>query len=226
MGGHNFHGKAERKIKTIQESMEKSMHNARLSIIEWETLSAQVANAVNDLPVAIGNETQDLECVDLITPNRLRLGRNNDRSPIGPVEITDKFDAILQANSDTFNSWWEAWLVAALPKLVPQPKWFRNDHDINVGDVVLFKKVETVLSGAYQYGMIEEVRRSEDGVVRAVVVRYRNATEQEDRTTVRALRSIVVIHRVDELNLMRELGTAALYGENIVNVVRTLPGYR
>ena len=170
-------------------------------------------------------ETQDLECVDLITPNRLRLGRNNDRSPIGPVEITDKFDAILQSNSDVFNSWWEAWLVAALPKLVPQPKWFRNDHDIRVGDVVLFKKIDTLLSGAYQYGMIEEVRKSDDGVVRAVVVRYRNSSEQEDRTTVRALRSIVVIHRVDEINIMTELGSAALFGEEIVNVVRSLPGY-
>ena len=182
---------------------------------------------MNNLPVAIGNETQDLECVDLITPNRLRLGRNNDRSPICPVEVTDKFDAILQANTDVFNSWWEAWLVAALPKLVPQPKWYRNDHDIRVGDVVLFKKVETVLAGAYQYGMVEEVRKSSsDGVIRAVVIRYRNSTEQEDRTTVRALRSIVVIHRVDELNILTELGSAALFGAEIVNVVRVLPGYR
>ena len=95
VGGHNFHGKAERKIKTVQDTINKSMHNSRLSIIAWETLCAQVANTVNNLPVAIGNETEDLECVDLLTPNRLRLGRNNERSPVGSIDITDKFNSIL-----------------------------------------------------------------------------------------------------------------------------------
>ena len=36
VGGHNFHGKVERKIKTTRESIEKSIHNERLSIIQWE----------------------------------------------------------------------------------------------------------------------------------------------------------------------------------------------
>ena len=65
--------------------MNQSVHNARLSVIQWE-----ISNTINDLPVAIGNETEDLENLDLITPNRIRLGRNNSRSPIGPVEITGK----------------------------------------------------------------------------------------------------------------------------------------
>ena len=225
VGGHNFHGKAERKIKAVQETMVKSMVGARLSILQWETLCAQVANTVNNLPVAIGNETEDLECVDLITPNRLRLGRNNERSPIGSIDIVDKYDSILKMNAAIFNSWWEAWLVAAVPKLVPQPKWFRNDKDINIGDVILFKKSDSVLSGMYQYGMIEEVKRSADDVIRTVVIRYRNSTEAVDRRTVRALRSIVVIHRVDELNIMEELGNAALLGYELINLVTTLPGY-
>ena len=224
VGGHNFHGKAERKIKAVQETIAKTMLNARLSTLQWETLCAQVANTVNNLPVAIGNETEDLECVDLITPNRLRLGRNNERSPVSSIDITDKYDSILKMNTNIFNAWWEAWLIAAVPKLVPQPKWFRNDKDISVGDVILFKKSDSVLSGMYQYGMVEEVKRSADGVIRTVVIRYRNSTEGVDRRTVRALRSIVVIHRVDELNVMEELGSAALLGNELVNLVTTLPG--
>ena len=62
VGGHNFHGKAERKIKTIQVTMVRSIPpKTRLSTIEWET----VANTVNNLPVAIGNETEDLECISM-----------------------------------------------------------------------------------------------------------------------------------------------------------------
>ena len=46
VGGHNMHGKVERKIRHIKESLEKSMHNERLSILQWETLGAEVANTV------------------------------------------------------------------------------------------------------------------------------------------------------------------------------------
>ena len=219
VGGHNFHGKAERKIKAVQETIEKSIPpKARLSTIEWETWCSTVANTINNLPVAIGNETEDLECIDLITPNRLKLGRNNERSPVGPVDITDKFDRIIEQNTNIYNTWWEAWLTSAVPKLVPQPKWFTNDGGIRVGDVVIFKKAESALSGQYQYGIVSEVKHSSDNVIRAVVLRYRNASEHIDRFTTRSVRSIVVIHRIDELNIMEELGNAALLGKEVVNI--------
>ena len=86
VGGHNFHGRVERKIRTIKDILIRSVHNARLSVLEWETLCSEIANSINDLPVAIGNETDDLENLDLITPNRLRIARNNSRSPVGPLE--------------------------------------------------------------------------------------------------------------------------------------------
>ena len=54
-----------------------------------------------------------------------------------------------------------------------------------------------------------------------VVIRYRNSTENVDRTTTRAVRSVVVIHRVDELSIMEALGNAALLGREIINVVRS-----
>ena len=47
VGGHNFHGKVERKIKSVQESIEKSVHNARLSTLQWETLCSEIANSIN-----------------------------------------------------------------------------------------------------------------------------------------------------------------------------------
>ena len=149
-----------------------------------------------------------MENLDLITPNRLRLGRNNSRSPIGVVELTDRLDRILQLNSDIFNTWWEAWLTSAVPKLVPQPKWFKNDEDIKVGDVVLFRRTEGSLAGEYKYGMVEEVHRGADNRIRSVVLRYKNANEEIERKTFRAVRSLVILHRIDEINVMEELGKA------------------
>ena len=211
VGGHNFHGKVERKIRTIQETMRKTIHNACLSpvAIEWETLCAEIANSINNLPVAIGNETDDLENLDLITPNRLKLGRNNDRSPVGVLDVTDRVDRILRMNSNIFNTWWEMWLTSALPKLVAKPKWFKNDEDIKVGDIVLFNKSEgSVIAGTYKYGIVDKVHCGTDNRIRTVVIKYRNANEEFHRTTTRAVRSLVIIHRIDEINIMEELGNA------------------
>ena len=157
----------------------------------------------------IGNETDDLENLDLITPNRLKLGHNNERSPVGVIEVSDRYDRILQINSDIFTAWWEAWLTSAVPKLVPQPKWFRNDKHLQEGDIVLFRRNEGgILAGEYRYGIVDEVHRSEDTNIRSVVIKYKNATEGFERTTFRAVRSLVVIHRIDEINIMEELGKA------------------
>ena len=93
-------------------------------------------------------------------------------------------------------------------KLVARPKWFRNDEDIKVGDVVLFRRVEGGLSGEYRYGMVDEVFRGPDNRIRSVIVRYRNSNEGISRKTFRAVRSLIIIHRIDEINIMEELGNA------------------
>ena len=70
-----MHGKVERKIRSVKESFAKHLQNEKLSVIEWETLGETVANSINNLPIAVSNGTRDLENIDLLTPNRLMLGR-------------------------------------------------------------------------------------------------------------------------------------------------------
>ena len=92
-----------------------------------------------------------------------------------------------------------------------QPKWFKSDRDLQEGDVVLFLKEESkAISSKYQYGIIESVETGRDGKVRKVKVRYRNHNENIDRITNRSARSLIVIHPVDEVNVMQELGHIAM----------------
>ena len=90
-----MNGRVERNIRQIKESLEKTMHSERLSVIQWETMCSQVGNAINDLPIAVSNVVADLENADIITPNRLRLGRINQRSPVGPTQVTGRPDSII-----------------------------------------------------------------------------------------------------------------------------------
>ena len=69
--------------------------------------------------------------------------------------------------------------------------------------------------GEYKYGMVRDVHVGGDGHIRSVTIRYRNSGETADRTTNRAVRSLVIIHRVDKIDLMEELGNAATYANGV-----------
>ena len=202
--GHYMHGKVERKIREINNSIEKIAHNERLSLLHWETLSATMANTINNLPLALGDIVGDFECMDLITPNRLLLGRNNERSPYGNVIYTDDPTKILQENERIYQSWFETWLVTHVPKLMKQQKWHKTDH-INVGDVIIFTKIDSVISKQYTYGQVTHLEYSDDGVTRKATIRYKNATEDTFRITKRAVRGLITIHHVDESDIMTQL---------------------
>ena len=213
VGGHSMNGRVERKIKEIKGSITKSLENERISLLQWETLVSKIANTINDLPLALGNITSQFENMDLLTPNRLRLGRNNDQSPIGPMMVINNPEKFLFTNEKLFNTWFECWLISYVPKLMHHPKWFQTDRDVKVGDVILFSKKENQLSSTYQYGMISDLPRSSDDKIRKATVRYRNSTEAVDRFTNRAVRQLIVIHPVDELNMMEELGQIATFAD-------------
>ena len=89
VGAHYMHGKVERKVRHAKESFTKAPQNHRLSIIQWETMGDQIANSINNMPIAIGNIVQDLENLDILTPNRLLLARNDSRCRAGVISVSD-----------------------------------------------------------------------------------------------------------------------------------------
>ena len=118
---HYMHGKVERKIRHVQESFMKVTENKRLLIIHWENLGDQVANSVNNQPIAIGNVVQEVENLDILTPNRLLLARNNNRSPAGQLSVSNDPERIIKANNDIFITWFKCWLISYVPTLMHQP---------------------------------------------------------------------------------------------------------
>ena len=64
-----MNGRVERKIREIKCSITKSLENERISLLQWETLLSEIANTINDLPLALGNITSQFENMDLLTPN-------------------------------------------------------------------------------------------------------------------------------------------------------------
>ena len=149
--GHNMHGKVERKIREINQSIETTLQNNCLSLLQWETLASTIANSINNLPLSLGNISGDFEVMDLITPNRLLLGRNNERSPDGTMVCFESSPSkILRENTKVYQCWFETWLLVHVPRLMNQQKWFKSDV-ISVGDVVIFTKVDSIVCKSYTY---------------------------------------------------------------------------
>ena len=56
---------------------------------------------------------------------------------------------------------------------------------------------------------MSDAPKGRDGKIRRVSVTYRNHNEDIDRVTKRAVRQIVMIHPIDEINIIEELGKIA-----------------
>ena len=64
--------------------------------------------------------------------------------------------------------------------------------------MVYFRKREGKLDGPWTVGVVEEITRSTDGVIRRVLVKYHNASENTSRTTDRSVRRVVKLFNVEE----------------------------
>ena len=130
-----------------------------------------------------------------------------------PIEADDvgNLQQIIEENNRIYRAWFEVWLVSHVPKLMEQPKWYNTDRDMKICDIVLMLKQEGILNSTYQYGMVQEIQRDKDGIIRQVKVKYRNSNENQDRFTCRSVRKLIIIHPVDELSIMEELAQCPNY---------------
>ena len=205
VGAHYVHGKVERKIREVKKSMNICVQNEKLSHIQWETLMLQISNSINNLPIGLKNLTSDLENLDLITPNRLILGRNNNRSPNAPITLCNDHKRLIDRNATIFRAWFKAWLTSYVPTLIERPKWHKTDEEVSIGDIVLFLKSEKEYDEQYQYGQICKIHRGRDGLIRKVDVKYKNANEDTFRVTNRGVRELVIISPIDEVDIYERL---------------------
>ena len=152
-----------------------------------------------------------MEKIQLISPNRLMLGRNNRRSLSGPVSV-DVPSRLLDQNQKVFEAWWQVWSTEKILEFIPQPaKWTKNSVEVSVGDLVMFPRDsdDGKFEITWRVGRIKNLGRSSDGRVRRVLLEYKNANENKFRQTERAVRQVAVIHDEGEIPLVGQLNEAA-----------------
>ena len=106
---HKERGRVERRIELIRQMLELTGEatTSPQSPLMWETTFARISNALNDLPIAKGGNTRVAsDSFDVITPNRLLLGRNNMRGLSGDgidIETSANLQKLLARSHEIFS---------------------------------------------------------------------------------------------------------------------------
>ena len=83
-------------------------------------------------------------------------------------------------------AWFKIFMDSCVPRLLMERKWFKKERDLAVGDLVFFRKDESELGdGDWTVGMVDQVIPSKDKLIRQVIVKYRNSSEDFDRLSKR-----------------------------------------
>ena len=211
-GGSNYQGTVERSIAEVKKLFFLTFGGVKLSILAYETALSFVCNELNNLPLCIGSKTSELDHIDLITPSRLMFGRASNRSLNSPVRV-DRPTKLLAQLDQVYESWWKVWTTEKISDYIPKADKFRKTtQQPKIGDVVVFCKSEGekfVGNQSFKLGIISEVFVSKDGVIRSVMVEYKNVNEAGTRQTRRPVRNIAIIVTEDELTLPEILNQAA-----------------
>ena len=212
VGGHNAHGAVERSIRDIKVLLGRVFSGFKLDLISYETCFAWISNELNCFPICMGSRTSNLDHVDLITPSRLLLGRNNRRSLGGYAKI-DVPSRLMDQMDRVYKSWWNVWVTERIVDYIPQsPTWKTTSKQPSVGDIVIFLKTEAEAGfgePVWRMGRVDDVEYSADGIIRAVIISYKNNNEATFRSTRRSARKIAVLHHEGDLELIEELNQAS-----------------
>ena len=201
VSGHNYMGLVERKLRTVGEMFEKiELPKKRLHATGLQTLCKLIENEHNNTPIgySYGRDANNTPILKMITPNMMKIGRLHSRSLSGPMKYPTGPKDYLNKVEELYKAWFEIWNVSMLPKMIPQPRWFKDSKMVKQGDVILFKKVDNDLSSDWTLGHVESVVRSKDGAVRRVEVRYHNQNEKDPKFTDRAVRSLVRLFHIED----------------------------
>ncbi len=136
---HHEQGQVERRVRVLRVMLHRlsDTDDTCRTLLEWETVFARIASQVDDVPNARGsaNAATDLGW-EIITPNRLKLGRNAHRNLEGPAVLDNNPASQLERNRLIFQKWYTLFLDR-IPLLIPRVKK-EDSRDVRVGDVVLF----------------------------------------------------------------------------------------
>ena len=184
-------GSVKRSVKVLYG------HDLRLSWPQYVTLGYQVADLINSRPLGIVGEVGD--CLEVLTPNNLILGRHSSDNPGNWAKYSGSPQ--ISTLNKIISSFWARWMEVVKPALILERKWNADIRNLCVGDVVLVLENDP-RSNSYKLARVTEAIPDKDGRVRSVKVTYKSYTCKSGSTTYSVSSDITISRCVQRLCLI------------------------
>ena len=209
---HEERGRVEAKVKALKDMLKKLSVTSDTcqTLIGWEISFQKIANQLDNLPIAktSGSNVYDPNS-ELITANRLKLGRNNFRSPEKSMLLTNSPSSLLERAQLVHEKWYELF-IKQIHHLIPRPKWFSDDK-IKVGDICLFLYEDGNQPKLWVWKMGKVIDMNTN---RRLVIGYFIPSSNSMRTVQRCPRQVSIIFSTEDLALNTNAHFEKLISEN------------
>ena len=203
---HSERGQVKRKIRLLRESLEKMGVDTShpQTVLQWETLFSKIANTVDNLPMAKGHtsNSSNLGC-EIITPNKLKLGRNNYQSLEGSgikLHMVSNLMSLLKRNRELYCQWYGIFIENIHMLDLRPNKWLKNSRLPVLEDIVLFVFNDSEYGKGgmdWRRGKITAVKGTQVSVT--YYVRGAKAKVPPMHTVQRSARDVSIIYSVGDL---------------------------
>jgi hypothetical protein len=194
---HEAQGRVEAKIKIVRQLLQTLSDTSDVAhtLLGWETVFARIADAIDNLPIARGSSCAPTDLGwEVITPNRLKLGRNNFRNLEGTITLTGGPQTMLDRNRLLTERWYQLF-IERIHLFIPGPK-SGEYRTLAEGDVVLFvfQDAGTPKMWVWRLGVVNrQVSRS------TYEIRYSNQQGGRPKLIERDARHISLIYGEGEI---------------------------
>ena len=170
----------ERKIGSVRRVMEATFavaENRSCNFDDFSTVLVEAANIVNNTPLwAVSADPND---PIPLSPNHLLRPQDGGRLP-PPEEYTEsdllRYGKLRYRKAQYLaEQFWLEWKREYLCTLTARRKWTKPMPSLQVGDVVLLKE-KNLRRNEWPVGVVIEVNKGRDNLVRSATVRLANKT--------------------------------------------------
>ena len=187
--GHSAHGGIERRIRMIQDSLDRSdIKSTRATATGWQTICKAIEREVNSVPIGFLHHQGTVDpLLRVLCPSLLKNGTFTDRAPKGLFTIPNSGADLMTRIETIYDMWFRVWNMGYLPLIMDRQKWHIEGENLKKDDLVYFKLTDSPLAADWRFGKVEYIDTGRDGLVRGIGISYKNKdgeTEEDWRHSV------------------------------------------
>ena len=216
--GHYQHGRIERRIRSLQESLDRSnIRNSRCTALGWQCIAKAIERECNNVPIGfLHHQGTANPLLRVLSPSLLKNGTFTDRAPCDLFTIPDSSNDIMTNIASIYNLWFQIWNTSYVPLIMDRPKWLTDDDNLRPQDLVFFKLTDSAISADWRLGKVEFTTVGKDGKVRNVGISYKVKSDDDDQVSEgwkhsvveRPSRSVVKLCNVEDTSLIEDMENA------------------